>query len=90
MAAMSCKAWLSSQSWLCLSTALVASGLSSRNANGMMISKKSMMTKMTTAMTWVAVEDFPVDQVVQRGEVAGAWYADQRADEHGEPKPGLT
>jgi hypothetical protein len=33
-----------------LSSALVASGLSSRNANGMMISKKSMMTKMMTAM----------------------------------------
>jgi hypothetical protein len=31
-----------------LSSALVASGLSCRNANGMMISKKSMMT----AMTW--------------------------------------
>ena len=41
----------------------MASGLSSRNANGMMISKKSMMTKMTTAMTWVAVEDFPVTRL---------------------------
>ncbi len=60
MAVMSCKAWLSSQFWVCLSRALVASGLSSRNANGMRISKKSMMTKMTTAMTWVAVEDVPV------------------------------
>jgi hypothetical protein len=29
MVAMSCKAWLSSQSWLCVSSALVASGLSS-------------------------------------------------------------
>jgi len=43
MAAMSCKAWPSSQSWLCLSSALAASGLSSRKANGMMISKKSMI-----------------------------------------------
>ena len=50
MVAMSCTAWPSSQSWVCLSRALVASGLSSRNANGMMISAKSMMTKMTTAM----------------------------------------
>lgn len=50
MAVMSCKAWPSSQSWLCLSSALVASDLSCRNANGMMISKKSMMTKMMTAM----------------------------------------
>jgi hypothetical protein len=60
MVVMSCKAWPSSQSWVRLSTALVASGLSSRNANGMMISKKSMRTKTATAMTWVAVEDFPV------------------------------
>ena len=29
----------------------------------MMISKKSMITKMTTAMTWVAVEDFPVTRL---------------------------
>ena len=57
MAAMSCKACPSSQSWVCLSRALVASGRSSRNANGMMISAKSMMTKTATAMTWVAVED---------------------------------
>ena len=63
MAVMSCKAWPSSQSWLCLSCALVASGLSSRNANGMIISKKSMITKMMTAMTWVAVEDFPVTRL---------------------------
>ena len=84
MAAMSCRAWLISQSWQCLSSALVASGRSSRNANGMMISENSMMT----ATTRVAVEDFPV--TVQRGEVAGAWDADQRADEHGEPEPGLA
>ena len=48
-----------SQSWAFLSRALVAAGLSSRNANGM-ISENSMRTKMMTAMTWVAVEDFPV------------------------------
>ena len=60
MAAMSRAAWPSSQSWVCLSSALVASGLSSRNANGMMISKKSMRTKTATAITWVAVEEFPV------------------------------
>ena len=63
MVAMSCRAWPSSQSWLCLSSALVASGLSSRNANGMSISKKSMMTKRTTARTWMAVEDFPVTRL---------------------------
>src|SRR5690242_21854118 len=49
MAAMSCTAWPSNQSWVCLSSALVASGLSSRNANGMMISKKSMTTAMQAA-----------------------------------------
>ena len=63
MVAMSCRAWLISQSWVCLSRALVASGLSSRNANGTMISKKSMRTKVTTATTWVAVEDFPVTRL---------------------------
>ena len=42
---------------MCLSSALVAAGLSSRNANGMMISMKSMMTKRAMARTWVAVED---------------------------------
>ena len=63
MAVMSCTAWPSSQSWVCLSSALVASGLSSRNANGMRISKKSMRTKTATAMTWVAVEDFPVTRL---------------------------
>jgi hypothetical protein len=41
-----------------LSVALVASGRSSRNMNGMMISADSMRTKTTTATTWVAVEDF--------------------------------
>jgi hypothetical protein len=51
--------------------------------NGMMISKNSMMTKTTTAITCVNVEYFPGDQVVQRGEVAGAWETDQRADQHG-------
>ena len=35
MVAMSCRAWLSSQSWVPLSRALVASGRSSRNANWM-------------------------------------------------------
>ena len=39
---------------------LLASGRSSRNTNGMMISKNSMTTNTTTAMTWVAVEYFPV------------------------------
>jgi hypothetical protein len=32
----------------------------------------------------------PGDQVVQRGELAGARDADHRAGEHGEPEPGLT
>src|ERR1039458_576249 len=32
----------------------------------------------------------PGDQNVQRGEVAGTRDADHRADEHGEPEPGLT
>ena len=51
MPTMSCKAWPSSQSWERFSSALVASGRSSRNANGMMISKNSMTTKTTIAMT---------------------------------------
>jgi hypothetical protein len=65
----------------------VASGLSSRNTKGMMISKKSMRTKMTTATTWAAV---PGDQNVQRGEITGARDTDQRADEQREPQPGLA
>ena len=90
MVAMSCKAWLSSQSWLCLSSALVASGLSSRNANGMMISKKSMIDEDDDGDDLDRGRGFPGDQVVQRGEIGGAGDADQRADEHGEPEPGLT
>ena len=48
---MSCNAWPASQSWERLSTALVASGRSSRAKKGMMISKNSMTTKTATATT---------------------------------------
>jgi hypothetical protein len=41
-----------------LSRAVVAAGRNSTNANGMITSENSMSTKMMTAMTWVAVEDF--------------------------------
>ena len=53
---MSCRAWLSSHSWVFLSAALVPSGRSSRNANGTMISKNSMKTNRMTPTTWFAVE----------------------------------
>jgi hypothetical protein len=87
---MSCRAWPSSQSWAFFSAALVALGRSSRNTNGMMISKNSMRTKRTTRTTWFAVEDLLVDQNMQPGQVAGARDAAQRADQDGEPKPGLS
>src|SRR2546421_4408187 len=44
------RAWPSSQSWAFFSAALVASGRSSRNANGMIISKNSMRTNRMTPM----------------------------------------
>ena len=55
----------------------------------MMISANSMGTT-ATATTWVAVEGFPGDQIVQRAQVGGARDADQRADQDGEPEPGLS
>lgn len=48
--------WPRSHAWALLSAALVASGRSARNPNGMMISKNSVRTKTMTATTWVAVE----------------------------------
>ncbi len=60
---MSCRAWPSSQPWAFFRNALVASGRSSRNANGMMISENSMRTKMTTPATWFAVEDLLVTRM---------------------------
>jgi hypothetical protein len=43
-----------------LRAVLVDSGRSSRNAYGMIISKNSMTTKTTTAMTCVGVHYFPM------------------------------
>ena len=60
---MSWRAWPSSQSWAFFSAALVASGRSSRSANGMMISKNSMRTNRMTPRTWLAVEDLLVTRM---------------------------
>jgi hypothetical protein len=40
-----------------------ADGQVGAQENGMMISKKSMTTKMTTAMTWITVDDFPLTRL---------------------------
>ena len=63
MPAMNCKVWPHSHCWGVLSAALLASGGSSRNTNGVVISKNSMSTKTTTATIWVAVEYFPVTRL---------------------------
>ena len=60
MATMSCLAWPSSQSWVRLTRVWVASGHSSRHAYGMMISRNSMITNTTTAITCTDADDLPL------------------------------
>ena len=83
MPAMSRTAWPRSDPGA-LEQRLAASGLSSRNTNGMMISKKSMRTKTATATTWVAVEVFLATRLPAASPGAGTLI--YGADQHGQAR----
>ena len=90
MVAISCRAWPSSQSWVCLSSALVASRPQFQERERDEDQQEVDDDEQDDGEDLGRGGGRPGDQEVQRGEIAGARDADHRAGQHGQPEPGLA